>query len=224
MDAALKMDTSFIRTIEWDMMDKTKFFPLSMLSSFTIRCCFYPLTLIKTQLQVQFKNNVYTGMIDAGNKIYRAEGVPGLYRGFWISSVQIVSGVFYISTYEGVRHILTQNGFGAQTKSLVAGGCASMVGQTIIVPFDVISQHAMVLGMGAQGENASVNPLGIRHKNRSRLNVSLDIAREIMRRDGFKGYYRGYGASLMAYVPNSAMWWSFYHLYEGKTMWCTFNG
>lgn len=27
------------------------------------------------------------------------------------------------------------------------GGCASVVGQTIIVPFDVISQHMMIVGM-----------------------------------------------------------------------------
>ncbi|KAJ6637879.1 Solute carrier family 25 member 44 [Pseudolycoriella hygida] len=209
-------NSEFIRTIEWDMMDKRKFFPLSMLSSFSIRCCFYPLTLIKTQLQVQFKNNVYSGMFDAGYKIYRAEGPAGLYRGFWISSVQIFSGVFYISTYEGVRHILSNYGANQQTKSLIGGGCASLVGQTIIVPFDVISQHAMVLGMG-QGKGAGVNPLGINHNSsRSRFRISMDIAKEIFRRDGFKGYYRGYNASLMAYVPNSAMWWTFYHMYEDK--------
>lgn len=51
----------FIRTIEWDMMDKTKFFPLSMLSSFSVRCCLYPLTVIKTRLQVQKHNNMYNG-------------------------------------------------------------------------------------------------------------------------------------------------------------------
>lgn len=71
------MDTStpFIKTIEWDMMDKGKFFPLSMLSSFSVRCCLYPLTVIKTQLQVQFKSDVYKGMIDAGTKIYGKEGI-----------------------------------------------------------------------------------------------------------------------------------------------------
>lgn len=221
MSSSLELDSAqFIRTIEWDMMDKTKFFPLSMLSSFATRSCFYPLTLIKTQLQVQFKSDVYSGMIDCGTKIFRAEGAAGLYRGFWISSVQIFSGVFYISTYEGVRHLLTQNGCGPQVKSLVAGGCASLVGQTIIVPFDVISQHAMVLGMGAQG--SSVNPLGIQSKGRSRLNISLDIAKEILRRDGLKGYYRGYTASLIAYVPNSAMWWTFYHFYEGNLLFVIF--
>ncbi|XP_035796052.1 solute carrier family 25 member 44-like [Anopheles albimanus] len=210
----------FLRTIEWDMMDKRKFFPLSMLSSFSVRCALYPLTVIKTQLQVQFRNDVYKGMIDAGIKIYRNEGVPGLYRGFWISSVQIVSGVFYISTYEGVRHVLGQYGANQRVKSLVAGGCASLVGQTIIVPFDVISQHAMVLGMGAHGgKNGAVNPLGINFdKGSSRLRITRDIAREILRRDGFGGFYRGYTASLMAYVPNSAMWWAFYHLYQDELL------
>lgn len=54
-------DHRAIKTIEWEMMDKTKFFPLSMLSSFSVRCALYPLTLIKTRLQIQKHNNLYTG-------------------------------------------------------------------------------------------------------------------------------------------------------------------
>lgn len=50
-------------TIEWDMMDKTKFLPLSMLSSFCVRCALYPLTLIKTRLQIQKHGEMYKGMI-----------------------------------------------------------------------------------------------------------------------------------------------------------------
>lgn len=53
----------FVKTIEWDMMDKTKFFPLSMLSSFTVRCGLYPLTLIKTRLQIQKHNVMYSGNV-----------------------------------------------------------------------------------------------------------------------------------------------------------------
>lgn len=206
---------AYIKNIEWDMMDKKKFFPLSMLSSFSVRCCLFPLTVIKTQLQVQHKSDVYKGMFDCAFKIYKSEGVPGLYRGFWISSFQIVSGVFYISTYEGVRHVLRDLGVGQRVRSFFGGACASVVGQTIIVPFDVISQHAMVLGMGMG--KSSVNPLGINiTPGRSRFNISVDIAKEIIRRDGFKGFYRGYTASLMSYVPNSALWWAFYHMYQDE--------
>ncbi|KAJ8873713.1 hypothetical protein PR048_024547 [Dryococelus australis] len=200
----------FIRTIEWDMMDKSKFVPLSMLSSFTIRCVLHPLSVIRTRIQVQRHDEVYKGLADAWSKIYRYEGVPGLYRGFWVSTFQVASGVLYISTYEGVRHVLAVNNVEPRMKSLVAGGCASLVSQTAIVPFDILSQHLMVLG-------AILNPLGVTlDPARSRFQVTLDIARRIYTRDGLPGFYRGYVASLCAYVPNSALWWTFYHLYQDK--------
>ncbi|XP_046998545.1 solute carrier family 25 member 44 [Schistocerca americana] len=209
----------FIRTIEWEMMDKKKFVPLSMLSSFSIRCFLYPLTVIKTRLQVQRHDQMYTGLFDAWTKIYRHEGIAGLYRGFWVSSFQIVSGVFYISTYEGMRHFLSRCEVDSRVKALVAGGCASLVGQTIIVPFDVLSQHLMVLGIvsGNTKKEMLLNPLGISLKpGRSRLEVTIDIVRQVYIQDGFKGFYRGYVASLFTYVPNSAMWWGFYHFYQDK--------
>lgn len=218
----------FIRTIEWDMMDKTKFFPLSMLSSFSVRCCLYPLTVIKTRLQVQKHNDMYNGMLDACRKIYKVEGIGGLYRGFWISSIQTVSGVFYVSTYEGMRHILGQSdvigNIDSRVKALIAGGAASLVGQTIVVPFDVLSQHLMVLGInynkrGRYIDQMGINPLGlILEPGKSRTQISADIIRLIYRRDGYRGFYRGYVASLCAYVPNSALWWGLYTSYQDELL------
>lgn len=66
-----------------------------------------------------------------------------------------VIGVFYISTYEGVRHILAQRNVDSKVRALVAGGIASMVGQTIIVPFDVLSQHLMMMGIDGKGDKVS---------------------------------------------------------------------
>lgn len=98
---------------------------------------------------------ILLGLFDAGRKIYKSEGFGGLYRGFWVSSVQIVSGVMYIATYEGVRHLLTQYNSPPSLKAVVGGGAASLVGQTVIVPFDVISQHLMVLGLSHYKGNHS---------------------------------------------------------------------
>ena len=91
----VKRQIPYIKTVEWEMLDKRKFFPLSMMSSFTVRCFLYPLTLIRTRLQVQKGKEVYSGTYDAGRKILQSEGVRGLYRGFLISTVQIVSGLCY---------------------------------------------------------------------------------------------------------------------------------
>ena len=59
----------------------------------------------------------------------------------------MVSGVCYVSTYEGTRHFLERNHVrNTMVKAFVGGGAASVVGQTIIVPLDIISQHLMLLG------------------------------------------------------------------------------
>ena len=88
-------NSPFIKTVEWEMLDKNKFFPMSMMSSFTVRTMLYPLTLIRTRLQVQKGKEVYSGTFDAGRKILHSEGFRGLYRGFFISAFQIVSGLCY---------------------------------------------------------------------------------------------------------------------------------
>ncbi|XP_046397421.1 solute carrier family 25 member 44 [Ischnura elegans] len=255
-------------TIEWNMMDKSRFIPLSMLSSFSVRCLLYPLTLVKTRIQVQKRNGSseeYRGLVDACCRIYREEGAKGLYRGFWVGAFQIVSGVGYIATYESVRHALSLGGVeDGRLKALAGGGCASLVGQTIVVPSDVVSQHLMMLrtrknsgaaksstrhwpggerrgerfggisATGAPEENwggrgGSVDAsrsaqksyqkhggLSIETEGRSRFQITVDIVKQIYRQDGLKGFYRGYGASLCTYVPNSALWWSFYHLYQDE--------
>jgi len=206
-----------LTVIEWEMLDKKKFFPLSMMSSFTVRCFLYPLTLIRTRLQVQNQNAQYKGTFDAYKQISRTEGFRGLYRGFWISCFQVVSGVCYVSTYEGVRHLLDINGINnARLKALAGGSCASLVGQTVIVPFDVISQHMMVLGLDPRAgkSDLSANPLAVNTEGRTRWQITWDITRTIYVRDGLRGFYRGYVASLLTYVPSSASWWTFYSLYQ----------
>ena len=61
---------------------------------------------------------------------------------------------FLVSTYEGVRHALEQNNVtNTKVKAFVGGCCASIVGQTIIVPFDVISQHIMLIGLVEKQNN-----------------------------------------------------------------------
>jgi solute carrier family 25 protein 44 len=168
-------------------------------------------------MQIQQHNNVYTGLVDACRKIVAAEGISGLYKGFWVSAFQIVSGVCYVSVYEGVRHLLYDyNVKNSQFRALVAGGCASLVGQTFIVPFDVISQHLMVVGQKSGNAKQVLNPLNIDYIGRSRLEITKNITQEIYLRDGLRGFYRGYLASLSTYVPNSAMWWAFYHVYQDK--------
>ncbi|KAI4830790.1 hypothetical protein KUCAC02_002402 [Chaenocephalus aceratus] len=68
----------------------------------------------------------------------------------------------YITTYELVRKYVSQYSDDNTFKSLVAGGSASLVAQSITVPIDVVSQQLMMQG---QGE----------HLTRFRLNADRDM-------------------------------------------------
>lgn len=93
-------------------------------------------------------------MLDAANRIYRTEGISGLYRGFWVSSAQVLSGAAYIGAYEQTRYMTTPYlQEWPEIRSMVAGGVASVFGQTIIVPFDVVSQHLMMLGLSTSSKD-----------------------------------------------------------------------
>lgn len=41
-------------------------------------------------------------------------------------------------------------------------------------------------------------------------NGGLDVARKVLKADGIKGLYRGFGLSVMTYSPSSAVWWASY--------------
>ncbi|XP_032831789.2 solute carrier family 25 member 44-like isoform X5 [Petromyzon marinus] len=209
----MNADGRSVRIIEWEDLDKRKFFTLGIVMTLAIRATVYPASLIRTRLQVQKGKSVYKGTADAFAKIARAEGARGLYRGFLVNALTIVSGQAYVTTYELARQYVSRFSDSNALKSLVAGGCASLVAQSITVPIDVISQHLMIQGKdsGAMGRfhlcatEGSALPLG-----RWRI-----VAAEILRADGPAGFYRGYTASLLTYIPNSAVWWPFYHAYTG---------
>lgn len=221
-------DMASITVIEFHMMDKRKYFPLTALSGFTIRTLLYPFSLVKTRLQLQRHHSVYTSLFDAIRKIVRTEGFNGLYRGFWVTNLMMVSQVSYIGTYEGVRNYLAANTTltDSKVRSLIAGACASTVGQTTVVPIDIVSQHLQMLGLNNKhSAETATKRTKVRPLNRlelppealnSRLGAAKAIVSVIYRRDGLRGFYRGYMASLLTYAPSSAMWWCFYDIYCGE--------
>ncbi|KAF7668306.1 hypothetical protein LDENG_00019660 [Lucifuga dentata] len=203
-----------IQIIEWEDLDKRKFYSFGVFMTMTIRATVYPATLIRTRLQVQRGKSLYSGTFDAFFRILRAEGVRGLYRGFMVNTFTLISGQAYITSYELVRKYVSQYSDNNTVKSLVAGGSASLVAQSITVPIDVISQQLMMQG---QGEHLTRFRLSSETEagkpKRVVFGQTRNIIAQIFAADGFCGFYRGYVASLLTYIPNSAVWWPFYHFY-----------
>ncbi|MED6285077.1 hypothetical protein CHARACLAT_025625 [Characodon lateralis] len=207
-----------IQIIEWEDLDKRKFYSLGVFMTLTTRATVYPASLIRTRLQLQKGKALYSGTFDAFFKILRTEGVRGLYRGFMVNTFNLVSGQAYITTYELVRKYVSHYSPSNTVKSVVAGGAASLVAQTITVPIDVVSQHLMMQGQGEHLTRFKVKPkmMLTTAKRKPSFGQTRDITVQIFAADGFRGFYRGYVASLLTYIPNSAVWWPFYHYYAEK--------
>uniref|UniRef100_A0A8D3E5G0 Solute carrier family 25 member 44b n=1 Tax=Scophthalmus maximus TaxID=52904 RepID=A0A8D3E5G0_SCOMX len=202
-----------IQIIEWEDLDKRKFYSFGVFMTMTIRATVYPATLIRTLLQVQRGKSLYSGTFDAFYKILRAEGVRGLYRGFMVNSLTLISGQAYITTYELVRKHVSQYTEDNMVKSLVAGGAASLVAQSITVPIDVVSQQLMMQGQGERLTRFRLDANTEPGKPKKVFGQTRNIMSQIFAVDGLRGFYRGYVASLLTYIPNSAVWWPFYHFY-----------
>ncbi|XP_053764784.1 solute carrier family 25 member 44 isoform X1 [Panthera pardus] len=205
-------DKRNIQIIEWEHLDKKKFYVFGVAMTMMIRVSVYPFTLIRTRLQVQKGKSLYHGTFDAFIKILRADGVTGLYRGFLVNTFTLISGQCYVTTYELTRKFVADYSQSNTVKSLVAGGSASLVAQSITVPVDVVSQHLMMQRKGERMGRFQVrgSPEG---RGVVAFGQTKDIIRQILRADGLRGFYRGYVASLLTYIPNSAVWWPFYHFY-----------
>ena len=186
--------------IEWHQLDKQKFLVLGPSLFFLVRGLVYPFNLIKTRLFMQEKKSMYTGTLNAFIKIARYEGISGLYKGYLVSTLTLVSGQVYIVTYELVRSNL--HGYSTEIKGLLAGGFATVLGQTITVPVDIITQHRMMAGQVHQWKKQDSKV--------KKLPSTVDVIKKIMKHQGPRGFFKGYLVSLSTYAPNSALWWSFY--------------
>lgn len=214
-----------ISVIELRMMDKRKYYPLTLISGLSIRTILYPFMLIKTRLQIQRGHDLYKGTFDAFVKISRNEGMSGLYRGFWVSCLHLLPSMTYITTYEWIRHHLSSRGdiTDSRVLSFTSGGLASIVGQTFSVPIDIVTQHLMLMG-GRTGNSGRVKhklailqTIEVSQKDMlSRFGAVSAVVKAVYNQDGLMGFYKGYIVSLLCFAPNSALWWFFYDIYSGK--------
>jgi hypothetical protein len=78
--------------------------------------------------------------------------------------------------------------------SFVAGAFADFAANFFVVPLEVIVQRIQI-----QDQNA-----------KNKYSGGIDAVKQIYAQEGVRGFFRGFGATLLAYAPASAVWWSVY--------------
>ncbi|XVF20839.1 hypothetical protein REPUB_Repub12eG0037500 [Reevesia pubescens] len=204
MEASSSRMQTFGQTeINWDKLDKTKFYVVGAGIFTGITVALYPVSVVKTRLQVASKDTVERSAFSVVRGILKTDGIPGLYRGFGtVITGAIPARVIFLTTLETTKvaafRMVEPFKFSEPTQAAIANGIAGMTGslfsQAVFVPIDVISQKLMVQG----------------YSGHAKYKGGLDVARKVLKFDGIRGLYRGFGLSVMTYSPSSAVWWATY--------------
>jgi len=209
--ASPQIEESSIPTeINWQDLDKTKFFISSTTFFFGTRFIVYPSILVKTRLQIQ-EDAAYKNTRDAFRKIWAKDGIRGFYKGFATFSFGILPSQFmYLTTLEKSKSVVKQYlpkqgvslgkfNVGREQVASLFSGCFSSIAATIVsTPIDIISQRLMIQS----------------DKSHMQYSGPLDGFKKIIKQDGVRGLWRGCGASIMTYAPGSALFWFYYSLFK----------
>jgi solute carrier family 25 carnitine/acylcarnitine transporter 20/29 len=159
-----------------------------------------PADLIKCKLQVDTAKK-YTGSFDCFSKVFKNQGINGLYTGFTASAMREIPsfGVFFLvyrhslntlnSLTKKYGTIINNNSatIGAGLNTFIAGGIAGSVSWTCIYPFDVIKSNIQVT----------------KHSLNNQRNV-YETALHLYSKYGLQVFTRGLGVTIFRAFPVNA--------------------
>ncbi|PQP91626.1 solute carrier family 25 member 44 [Prunus yedoensis var. nudiflora] len=169
----------------------------------------YPVVVLKTRQQVAQSQ---VSCLKTAISMVRHEGFRALYRGFGTSLMgTIPARALYMAALEVTKSKVgtatIRLGFSESTAAAIAnaaaGLSAAMAAQIVWTPVDVVSQRLMVQG-GVKSSSKFPNASDCKYVN------GIDAFRKIIKTDGPRGLYRGFGISILTYAPSNAVWWASY--------------
>ncbi|XP_056597415.1 solute carrier family 25 member 32a [Triplophysa dalaica] len=154
-------------------------------------CLTNPVWVTKTRLVLQYNADPsrkhYKGMMDALVKIYRHEGIPGLYRGFLPGLVGTSHAALQFMTYEGLKR--EQNTY----KKMPSDSLLSPLEYITIAAISKIFAVAMTYPY--QVVRARLQD---QHNNYSGI---VDVMSRTWINEGIEGFYKGMVPNLVRVIP-----------------------
>ncbi|KAI1314385.1 ADP/ATP carrier protein [Mortierella claussenii] len=131
----------------------------------------------------------YTGLMDVYRKTMATDGVAGLYRGFWLSTVGIViyRGL-YFGLYDSVKPMLPDALQGSFIASFILGFGVTNLASFASYPIDTVRRRMMM----TSGE-------AVKYKS------ALDAFKQIVQKEGFKSLFKGAGANVLRAVAGAGV-------------------
>ncbi|KAL5541450.1 hypothetical protein UlMin_009160 [Ulmus minor] len=189
--------------INWGRLDKTRFHIIGAVLFTAQSALLHPTAVVKSRMQVDGSGLSHTSGISVFRHILRSDGVPGIFKGFGTSAIGSMPGrVLALTSLEVSKDMMLKYTEGLDLPEAtrvgisngVAGMFSNLVSCAYFVPLDVICQRLMVQGLPGT----------------TYCNGPFDVIRKVMKAEGLRGIYRGFGLTAVTQSPASALWWGTY--------------
>ena len=163
--------------------------------------------LIKTQMQVCGQTDISGTM----SHIYRAAGLPGIFRGLGITATREVPAfAVYFSSYE-----LMMERMGESTPAvLMAGGMAGVFSWITTYPQDVIKSRLQADSFGTN--QLYKGPLHCLKVSKVRTRKRLSFNQVSLQEEGHSFLFRGIGSTVIRAFPMNAVTFGVFSLIMNK--------
>ncbi|KIJ64667.1 hypothetical protein HYDPIDRAFT_28598 [Hydnomerulius pinastri MD-312] len=143
---------------------------------------FFPIDTVKTRLQ-------------SAQGFAKAGGFRGIYKG--VGSVVVGSApgaAIFFSTYEMMKQTLPLHGQLAPLNHMISASVGEVAACLVRVPTEVIKTRTQTSSYGPSATS------------------SLSAAKLVLKYDGIKGFYRGFGTTIMREIPFTSLQFPLYEL------------
>ncbi|XP_014673278.1 PREDICTED: mitochondrial folate transporter/carrier-like [Priapulus caudatus] len=156
-----------------------------------------PIWVTKTRLCLQYESvkldntKRYKGMTDCLLKVYKYEGIRGLYKGFLPGLIGVSHGALQFVIYEDMKIVYNKyrerahNAKLSVIEYLACGASSKMIATSITYPYQVVRARL-------QDQHATHNG-------------AIDIIRKTWSFEGYRGFYKGLFPSLLRVSPATAI-------------------
>lgn len=162
-----------------------------ILSGWTVSFVAAPIEHVKARLQVQYdaSTKLYTGPINCAMTLIKQGGLlGGLYKGLFATMIFRTNFLFWWGSYDIFNtYFEKQTSMNKVMANFWAGGLSATVFWITAYPVDVVKQRIMTDDL--------MNP---------KYKSWLDAFKNVYQTYGWKGYFRGFGPSILRSFPANA--------------------
>ena len=148
----------------------------------------YPLELIRTRLSIQKNNARYNGIVDCGKYIYNKQGLSGYYRGLRVCLIGVVP--LYSINFGLFNFFRDKLGGNKPINNLIAGNLSMLGALSVAFPSDLVKKRMQIRG----------------EHNIPNYKSNMECIKDIFKREGIKGFYRGIRADYLKTMPSNGMY------------------